>query len=125
MSDNIPIKGHIYLLKMYDTFYDVLVYKVGKSINIDKICESNPFTKLLTFIISDNITHDKFEIINLFNMNCTLHKGRDFFTAPDDDFVLRLFLSYFRTQNYLRLLLNNNSIVDTIDSTIDNINSNI
>ena len=123
MTDIIPIKGHIYLQKMYDTFYDVLVYKVGKSINSDKIYESSPFVKLLICISSDNITHDKFEIINLFNMNCTLHKGRDFFTAPDDNFVLKLFLSYFRTQNYLRLLLNN-SMVENRDSTIDNINYN-
>ena len=120
MSEIIPIKGHIYLLKMYDTTENVLVYKVGKSINIEKIYELHPFTKLLIFNSSDNITHDKFEIINIFNMNCTLHKGRDFFTAPDDNFVLRLFSSYFRIHNYLSNLLNN-SIVENIDSNVEHI----
>jgi hypothetical protein len=120
MNDIIPIKGHIYLQKMYDSSNDVFVYKVGKSINIYKLYELHHFEKILTFIISDNITHDKFEIINLFNMNCTLHKGRDFFTATDDDFVLSLFLSYFRTQNYLRLLLNN-SMVENRDSNVEHI----
>ncbi len=35
MSDNLPIKGCIYLLKMCDTTNNI-IYKVGKSINFYK-----------------------------------------------------------------------------------------
>ena len=65
MSDNIPTKGYIYLLKMCDTSHRT-IYKPGKSVNFYKRYKEYNYAKILTFIISDDINKDKNEIINLF-----------------------------------------------------------
>ena len=94
MSDYIPIKGFIYLIKMCDTNHRI-IYKVGKSINFYKRYKGYNYAEILTFIISDDITNDEDEIINIFSKNCKLDKGREFFTAQDDIFVLHIFVNYF------------------------------
>ena len=94
MSDNIPTKGYIYLLKMCDTSHRT-IYKPGKSVNFYKRYKEYNYAEILTFIISDDITKDENEIIKIFNINCKLDTGREFFLAKDDNFVLKLFMDYF------------------------------
>ena len=62
------------------------------------------------FIFSNDITNDENEIIKLFNINCKLDTGREFFLAQNDLFVLNLFLTYFNNINNNQ---NNLSIVET------------
>ena len=69
MSDYIPIKGYIYLLKMCDTNHRI-IYKPGKSVNFYKRYKEYNYAEILTFIVSDDITKDENEIIRLFNINC-------------------------------------------------------
>ena len=88
-------KGYIYLLKLGDT-NNSIIYKIEKSINIYK---QNNYAEILTFIISNDITNDENEIIKLFKINCKLDKGRKFFLAQNNLFVLNLFLSYFINKN--------------------------
>jgi len=94
MSDYIPTKGYIYLLKMCDT-NNLIIYKVGKSINFYQRYKGYNFAVILIFIDSDDIDKDETDIIKLFNQNCKLNKGREFFIAQDDLFVKKLFLDYF------------------------------
>ena len=108
MSDNLPIKGHIYLLKMCDTNHRI-IYKPGKSVNFYKRYKEYNYAKILTFIVSDDITKDENEIIRLFNINCKLDSGREFFLAKDDNFVLKLFMNYF-TNKINRSIETSNSI---------------
>ena len=89
-------KGYIYLLKLGDT-NNRIIYKVEKSINVYK--KKNNYAEILIFIISNDITNDENEIIKLFNINCKLDKGRKFFLAQNDLFVLNLFLNYFINKN--------------------------
>ena len=86
MSDNLPIKGHIYLLKMCDTKHRI-IYKPGKSVNFYKRFKKYYYAKILTFISSNDINKDENEIIKLFKINCKLDSGREFFLAKDDNFV--------------------------------------
>jgi hypothetical protein len=62
MSDNLPIKGHIYLLKMCDTNHRI-IYKPGKSVNFYKRFKKYYYAKILTFISSNDINKDENEII--------------------------------------------------------------
>lgn len=94
MSDNLPIKGHIYLLKMCDT-NNRIIYKPGKSVNFYKRFKKYYYAKILTFISSNDINKDENEIIKLFKINCKLDSGREFFLAKDDNFVLKIFMDYF------------------------------
>jgi hypothetical protein len=97
MSDNSPVEGYIYLLKMCDTNRRI-IYKPGKSINFYKRFKKYYYAEILTFIVSDDITKDENEIIKLFNNNCKLDTGREFFLAKDDNFVLKLFMDYFSSK---------------------------
>ena len=114
MSDNSPVEGYIYLLKMCDTNRRI-IYKPGKSINFYKRYKEYNYAKILTFIVSDDITKDENEIIKLFNNNCKLDTGREFFLAKDDNFVLKLFMDYFSSK------INRN--IDISNRTVNNITS--
>lgn len=121
MSDYIPIKGCIYLLKLCDTNQRI-IYKVGKSINFYKRFSKYNYAEILMFITSDDITQDENEIINIFNINCKLDKGREFFLAKDDCFVLNLFINYFNTKNN-RNMITSNIVVNTDNRIIEIENS--
>jgi len=97
MSDYIPMKGYIYLLKMCDTNHNI-IYKVGKSINFYKRFKKYNFAEILIFIFSKDITKDENEIIKLFKINCKLDTGREFFSAKDDNLVVKLFMNYFSSK---------------------------
>ena len=98
MSD-IPTEGFIYLLKMFNT-NNIIIYKIGKSINFFKRYKKYDYAKILMFISSNDITKDETEIIKLFNKNCKIDKGREYFTTIYDDcFILDLFMDYFHTKN--------------------------
>ena len=119
------IKGYIYLLKVGDT-KNRIIYKVGKSINFYKRYKEYNYAEILTFIISDDIDNDELEIIKLFNINCKLDTGREFFTAQSDLFVLNLFLTYFKNKNEINLSVeqNNNTDTNTNINTDTNIDTN-
>lgn len=129
MSEYIPVRGYIYLIKMSD-INSIFVYKVSKS---TKSYIQKPFTEVLTGIFSDDIANDKLELIKLFNINCILYKGKDFFTAQDDYFVLDLFINYFNSKNKKNIEKNNtsnivnkllheliNDVNNDVNSTMDN-----
>ena len=127
MSDNLSIKGYIYLLKISDT-NNRIIYKPGKTINFYKRFKKYYYAEILNFIVSDDITTDENEIIKIFNINCKLDTGREFFIAEDDYFVLKLFMDYFTNKNNKNIELSNsiinsvvtdNVVVDTL--IIDNI----
>ena len=102
MSDYIPTKGHIYILKMFDIINNITIYKVCKSINFYKRYLEYTRTNYAHIVIAMNsydIDTDKIEIIKLFNQNCTLDKGRDYFQIIDNDLAVNLFLGYFSNQN--------------------------
>jgi len=113
------IKGYIYLLKVGDT-KNRIIYKVGKSINFYKRYKEYNYAEILTFIISNDIDNDELEIIKLFNINCKLDTGREFFTAQSDLFVLNLFLTYFKNKNEINLSMEQNN-----NNTNTNTNTNI
>ena len=115
MSDNIPTKGYIYLLKMCDTKRRI-IYKPGKSINFYKRFQNYNFAEILIFIASNNITHDENEIIKLFKINCKLDTGREFFLAKDENFVVKLFMDYFSSK-ITRSIDISNRTVNNITST--------
>lgn len=124
MSDNICIKGYIYLLKLCDTDQRI-IYKVGKTINFYKRYKKYNYAEILIFINTNDITNDENEIINIFRINCELDKGREFFLAKDDNFVLNLFTNYFITKINRNINSNNNnniSINTTVNNTICNDN---
>ena len=50
MSDYIPTKGYIYLLKMY-YINDLVIYKVGKSINFYQRYKGYNYTDILVMIL--------------------------------------------------------------------------
>ena len=112
MSDYIPTKGHIYILKMCNSNF-LTIYKVCKSINFYKryleYTRTN-YAHIVIAISSYDIYNDKDEIIKLFNQNCTLDKGRDYFQIIDDDLALNLFLGYFSNQNNRRIETNIHTI---------------
>jgi len=123
MSLNIPTKGHIYLLKLCDT-KNRIIYKPGKSINFKQRYKAYYYAEILKFCISDDITKDENEIIKLFNINCKLDKGREFFLAKDDNYVLKLFMNYFNSKINLSNSVNNlvgETIVakNKVNTTID------
>ena len=105
MSEYIKNKGYIYLIKMCDT-KNRTIYKIGKSINFYRRYKGYSYADILIFIISNDIDNDEIEIIKIFNSNCKLDKGREFFTAQSDDFVLKIFLDYF--SNKINNNINNN-----------------
>jgi hypothetical protein len=105
MSEYIKNKGYIYLIKMCDT-KNRTIYKIGKSINFYRRYKGYNYAEILTFIISNDMDNDEIEIIKIFNSNCKLDKGREFFIAKNDDFVLKLFLDYF--SNKINNNINNN-----------------
>ena len=112
MSDYIITKGYIYLIKMCDTNYRT-IYKIGKSTNFDKRIKNYNYIEILNFIISDDINNDENEIIKIFNLNCKIDKGREFFTAKDDSFVLKLFVNYFNNKiNNINNIIISNIIID-------------
>ena len=118
MSDYIPIKGYIYLLKMCDTKHNI-IYKVGKSINFYKRFKKYNFAEILIFISSNDITKDENEIIKLFKINCKLDTGREFFSAKDDNLVVKLFMNYFSSKineniDISNSITNVNNIVETV-----------
>jgi len=121
MSDYIPTKGYIYLLKMFDTINHITIYKVGKSINFYKRFLRYNYAEILIFISSDDITKDENEIINLFNQYCTLDTGREFFRAKDDYFVKKLYFDYFADKN--NKIIKNNMSISSIISTDSNISN--
>jgi hypothetical protein len=116
MSEN--IKGYIYLLKMCDT-NNRIIYKPGKSINFYKRYKEYNYAEILIFIISDDITKDENEIIKLFNINCKLDTGREFFLAKDDNFVLKLFIDYF--SNKINRSIKNNNIINIINDVVNEV----
>ena len=120
MSDNLPIEGYIYLLKMCDTNHRI-IYKPGKSVNFYKRYKEYYYAKILTFIVSDDITKDENEIIKLFKINCTLDTGREFFLAKDDNFILKLFMDYFTNKINRSIELNNNTFNNSVISTVNNV----
>jgi hypothetical protein len=117
MSEYINSKGYIYLIKMCDTNYRT-IYKIGKSTNFDKRIKNYNYIEILNFIISDDINNDENEIIKIFNLNCKIDKGREFFTAKDDSFVLKLFVNYFNNKinNISNIIISNSNII--IDKNI-------
>jgi len=126
------IAGQIYLILMCNTLKDY-IYKVGRSINFYERKKNYNYVKILNVIDSDDIVYDESEIIKIFNKNCKLDKGREFFsTTNDSDFVLNIFLDYFinkikiNTENKNLNITNENNIsnIDTIiDENIDTINN--
>ena len=121
MSDYIPEQGYIYLIKMCDTD-NLIIYKIGKSINFYKRFQKYDFAKILIFINSDDITNDEYEIIKLFKINCKLHKGREFFTSQNDSFVLDLFMTYFSNKN--KKNIENNIIANIVNDLVNDVVSN-
>lgn len=119
MSDNIPIKGFIYLLKMSDLDNNKIIYKVGKSINIAKRLQKYNFPTILHIATSNDITIDEYEIIKLFKINCKLYKGREFFTSEDETFVLKLFINYF--SNKINKTYEANNITNIVNDLLINI----
>lgn len=118
MSDNSPVEGYIYLLKLCDTNRRI-IYKPGKSINFYKRYKEYNYAKILTFIVSDDITKDENEIIKLFKINCKLDTGREFFLAKDDNFVLKIFMDYFSSKITRSIETSNNSvIIDTSTNVV-------
>ena len=109
MSEDSPVEGYIYLLKMCDT-NNRIIYKPGKSVNFYKRFKKYYYAKILTFIVSDDITKDENEIIKLFNINCKLDTGREFFLAKDDNFVLKLFMDYFSNKINRSIEISNSSV---------------
>ena len=112
-SDYIPTKGHIYILKMFDTINNIIIYKICKSINFYKRYVEytrNNYADIVIVMCSDDIYNDKVEIIKLFNQNCTLDKGKDYFQIIDNELALNLFLGYFSNQN--------NRLIETSTLTI-------
>jgi hypothetical protein len=105
MSEIIVNTGHIYLLKMCDTNHRI-IYKIGKSINFYKRYKRYHYADIVILINSDDITTDKIEIKKLFHQNCTLDKGRDYFTSRDDYFTSNLILRYF-SEKYNRNIEHN------------------
>ena len=89
------IAGQIYLILMCNTLKDY-IYKVGRSINFYDRNRHHHFSNLLNVIHSDDMEYDESEILKIFNKNCKLIKGREFFENENgDNFVLKLFLNYF------------------------------
>jgi hypothetical protein len=117
MSDNLPIKGHIYLLKLCDTKHRI-IYKPGKSVNFYKRYKEYNYAKILTFIVSDDITKDENEIISLFNINCKLDTGREFFLAKDDNFVLKIFMDYFSNKINRSIETSNSNNVNSVSNLV-------
>jgi hypothetical protein len=64
MSDNIPLEGYIYLIKMCDT-NNRTIYKVGRTIDFYRRYNDYNYAKILNFCISSNIDNDEYEIIKL------------------------------------------------------------
>jgi len=113
MSDNLPIKGYIYLLKMCDTNHRI-IYKPGKSVNFYKRYKEYYYAEILTFISSNDINKDEDEIIKLFNINCKLDTGREFFLAKDDNFVLKIFMDYFSNKINRNIDISNSSVISSL-----------
>lgn len=86
--------GNIYLIKLCDTL-GRCIYKVGKSQNIENRIKSYNYCEILVLIKSDNIENDESNIIKIFTRECKLDKGKDFFTCPDENKVIILFMNYF------------------------------
>ena len=86
--------GHIYLVNMADLIKNVY-YKIGKSINVDKRIKKYDYANIVSIVKSDNIDYDESELLKIFNKNCTLDKGREYFTGESDEFMLKLFIDYF------------------------------
>ncbi len=93
LLDNKMPSGHIYLVIIYGENYKI--YKIGKSIQIDIRIKSYNCSKPLNITNSNDIDYDESELIKIFNENCTLYKGREYFTGESDEFMLKLFLNYF------------------------------
>jgi hypothetical protein len=87
-------KGHIYLVNMADLINNVY-YKIGKSININKRIKKYDYGNIINFMKSDNIDYDESQLLKIFNKNCTLDKGREYFKCESDEFILELFINYF------------------------------
>ena len=116
MSEYIPTKGYIYLIKLFGNS-NRIIYKIGKSINFYKRYKGYNYPEILNFIISDDIDNDEYEIIKLFKINCKLDKGREFFTGQDDNFVLKLFVNYFNdkiNKNYETNIIEQKIISDKL-----------
>ena len=121
ITANIPVRGYIYLLKLCDTNHRI-IYKPGKCINFYKRYKKYNYAEILTFIVSDNITNDENEILNIFNINCKLDTGREFFLAKDDNFVLKLFMDYFSNKINRTIEISNsnsNNVVVTDNVVIE------
>jgi hypothetical protein len=119
MSDYIPTKGFIYLLKICDLDNNKIIYKVGKSINIAKRLKKYNFPTILHIATSDDITTDEYEIIKLFKINCKLYEGREFFTSEDETFVLKLFINYFN--NKINKIYEANKITNIVNDLLINV----
>jgi hypothetical protein len=115
------IAGQIYLILMCNTLKDY-IYKVGRSINFYERKKNYNYVKILNVIDSDDIVYDESEIIKIFNKNCKLDKGREFFsTTNDSDFVLNIFLDYFI--NKIKINTENKNLNITNENNISNINT--
>ena len=127
MSEYINTKGYIYLIKMCDTNYRT-IYKIGKSANFDKRIKNYNYVEILNFIRSDNIDNDEKEIITIFKLKCKIDKGREFFTAIDDNFILKLFINYFNNKinNVSNVIITENIVDNNTDNTenVENIVDN-
>jgi hypothetical protein len=103
------IKGQVYVVKMCDTIQNAY-YKVGRSIDFFERKKCYNYSEVLNVMKSDDIVYDETEIIKIFNKNCKLNKGKEFFTAESDDFVLNIFLDYF--QNKLKKNIKSKAIIE-------------
>jgi len=130
MSDYINNKSYIYLIKICDTNYRV-IYKIGRSNNLDKRIHSYHYFEILNFIRSNDINNDEKQLIKIFNLKCKIDKGREFFTAKDDDFVLKIFVNYFNTKmnkinnmsnttNISNVIINQNIVINKLDNVESN-----
>ena len=106
------IEGHIYLVNMADLKNNIY-YKIGKSINVDKRLKSYDYANIVSIMKSDNIDFDESKLIKIFKKNCKLDKGKEFFKAESDEFILQLFLEYFLNKIKIKNETVNTDIVNT------------
>ena len=98
-------KGQIYLIKLCDTDKRT-IYKIGRSKNFMKRLKNYNYYEIISIIKSTDTINDEREIIKIFNKNCKLDKGNEFYTSDrDENYVMNIFLNYFISNNTEKLKL--------------------
>jgi hypothetical protein len=99
------ISGHIYLIKLCAPS-GKCIYKIGKSENFMNRLNDYLYFDILNIIKSDDISKDENNIINIFSKKCILDKGREFFTGPDENNAICLFMDYFNEKHKANKIIN-------------------